>query len=57
MYIDPDVLVLRDLHEVFEREFDYTVTISENDEQPINGAMHFVPKGKYKEVCPACWYL
>ena len=51
VYIDPDVLVLRDLHEVFEREFDYTVTISENDEQPINGAMHFVPKGKYQEVC------
>ena len=50
VYIDPDVLVLRDLHEVFEREFDYTVTISENDEQPINGAMHFVPKGKYQEV-------
>ena len=35
---------------MFEREFDYTVTISESDEQPINGAMHFVPKGKYREV-------
>ena len=38
--------------QVFEREFDYTVTISENDEQPVNGAMHFVPKGKYREVRP-----
>ena len=26
------------------------MTISENEEQPINGAMHFVPKGKYHEV-------
>ena len=50
VYIDPDILIMDDLHDIFEREFDYSVTISENEEQPINGAMHFVPKGKYHEV-------
>ena len=52
VYIDPDILILKDLHSVFERDFDYLQTISENEEQPINGAMHFVPKGKYHEVSP-----
>ena len=52
VYIDPDILIMQDLHSVFEREFDYLMTISENEEQPINGAMHFVPKGKYHEVRP-----
>ena len=52
VYIDPDILVMSDLHSVFERDFDYLMTISENEEQPINGAMHFVPKGKYHEVGP-----
>jgi hypothetical protein len=42
--------VVQDLHSVFERDFDYLMTISENEEQPINGAMHFVPKGKYHRV-------
>lgn len=50
VYVDPDVLIMSDLHGVFERDFDYSVTISENHEQPINGAMHFVPKGRYPEV-------
>ena len=50
VYIDPDILIMQDLHAVFERDFDYLMTISENEEQPINGAMHFVPKGKYHEV-------
>lgn len=42
--------LVQDLHSLFERDFDYLVTISENEEQPINGAMHFVPKGKYHQV-------
>lgn len=50
VYIDPDILIMSDLHSIFERDFDYSMTISENEEQPINGAMHFVPKGKYHEV-------
>ena len=50
VYIDPDILIIQDLHSLFERDFDYLQTISENEEQPINGAMHFVPKGKYHEV-------
>ena len=50
VYIDPDILIMDDLHGIFERSFDYSVTISENEDQPINGAMHFVPKGKYHEV-------
>ena len=41
---------MQDLHSLFERDFDYLMTISENEEQPINGAMHFVPKGKYHQV-------
>lgn len=50
VYIDPDILIIQDLHSLFERDFDYLMTISENEEQPINGAMHFVPKGKYHQV-------
>lgn len=50
VYIDPDILIMQDLHSVFERDFDYLMTISENEEQPINGAMHFVPKGKYHQA-------
>lgn len=50
VYIDPDILIIKDLHALFERDFDYLMTISENEEQPINGAMHFVPKGKYHQV-------
>ena len=52
VYIDPDILIIQDLHSLFERDFDYLMTISENEEQPINGAMHFVPKGKYHQVFP-----
>lgn len=50
VYIDPDILIIQDLHSLFERDFDYLMTISENEEQPINGAMHFVPKGKYHQA-------
>ena len=53
VYIDPDILIIQDLHSLFERDFDYLMTISENEEQPINGAMHFVPKGKYHQASPS----
>lgn len=43
VFLDPDIFVLDDIQEVFEfGSFDYMTTISENPEQPINGAMHFV---------------
>ena len=48
VFLDPDVFVLDDIHEVFEQEgFDYATTISEGEMQPINGAMHFVRAGHY----------
>lgn len=48
VFLDPDVFILDDIHEVFEQEgFDYATTISEGVMQPINGAMHFVKARHY----------
>jgi len=51
VFLDPDVFVLADVQEVFQQaEFDYATTISENPEQPINGAMHFVRAHRYPQA-------
>ena len=48
VFLDPDIYVLDDVQEVFENgAFDYATTISENPEQPVNGAMHFVRARHY----------
>lgn len=48
VFLDPDVFVLDDIHEVFQHGgFDYATTISEGEMQPVNGAMHFVRARHY----------
>ena len=47
VFMDPDIFVIGDLSELFNWNFDYAATISSGDDQPINGAMHFVRAKKY----------
>ena len=42
VFIDTDILILKDIHHVFVKDFDIGLTFRDNKEMPVNGGVIFV---------------